>query len=84
MFSVACSMLFYFFYVMVQFSVLLSSSVLLHCSLLFIFLCFSSCYVCLFACIYRTVFCLSTYLYWFVVILLSCVVLISCRCFAVS
>jgi hypothetical protein len=56
---VSCVVL--FFCVMVQFSVLLYSfsvllsySVLLYCSLLFILLCSSSCYVCVFDCIYRT------------------------------
>jgi hypothetical protein len=44
-----------FFCVMVQFSVLLYSSVLQYCSLLFILLCSSSHYVCVFDCIYRTV-----------------------------
>ena len=39
---------------MVQFSVLLYSSVLLCCSLLFILLCSSSCYVCVLDCIYCT------------------------------
>jgi hypothetical protein len=50
-----------FFYVMVQFSVILYSfyvllylSVLLCCSLLFILLCSSSCYVCVLVCIYCT------------------------------
>jgi hypothetical protein len=43
-----------FFYIMVQFSVLLYSSVLLCCSLLFILLCSSSYYVCVFECIYCT------------------------------
>jgi hypothetical protein len=43
-----------FFCVMVQSSMLLYSSVLLHSSLLFILLCSSSCYLCVFDCIYCT------------------------------
>ena len=43
-----------FLYVVVQFSVLLYSSVLLYCSLLFILLCSSSSYVCVFDRLYRT------------------------------
>jgi hypothetical protein len=60
MYSVLCSMLFYFLchaafsVLLYSFSVLLYSSVLLCCSLLFILLCSSSCYVCVLDYIYCT------------------------------
>jgi hypothetical protein len=52
-FAVECSMLFYPSMSWYN-SLLLYSSVLLYCLLLFIFLCSSSCYVCVFDCIYCT------------------------------